>query len=109
MRVTDALKILNDAPKEGNPFEVTLACGFTPLHLQTFLTAHLQQALPNRCVTVSVGLYGNLMRTIEETTERRVNNLAIAIEWMDLDPRLGHRAAAVWDSNTVPDIVSSVQ
>lgn len=109
MRVTDALKILNDAPKEGNPFEVTLACGFTPLHLQTFLTAHLQQALLNRCVTVSVGLYGNLLGTIEETTERRVNNLAIAIEWTDLDSRLGHRAAAVWDSNTLPDIVSSVQ
>ncbi len=109
MRVTDALKILHDAPQEGKSFEVTLACGFTALHLQTFLAAYLQQALPTRRVTVSTGLYGNLARTIEEAAVRDVNNLAIALEWMDLDPRLGHRASAVWDSNTLPDILSSVR
>jgi FkbH-like protein len=108
MRFTDALEILRDATKVGKPFKVTLACGFTPLHLQTFLAAHLQQALPNRKVTVSTGLYGELARTIEEVAERDVTNLAIAIEWMDLDPRLGHRASAVWDSRTLPDILSFV-
>lgn len=109
MRVTDALKILHDAPKEGKPFEVILACGFTPLHLQTFLAAYLQKVLPSRCVTVSTGLYGSLMRTIEEAAERGVNNLAIAIEWMDLDPRLGYRSLAAWDSKTIPDILAFVR
>jgi len=109
MRVTDALKILNDAPKTGKPFEVALACGFTPLHLQIFLAAYLQQALPSRRVTVSTGLYGSLARTIEEEAERGARNLAIAIEWMDLDPRLGYRASAVWDSSTLPDILSFVR
>ena len=46
MRITEALKIINDAPKDAKAFEVTLACGFTPLHLQTFLCAQLQQMLP---------------------------------------------------------------
>jgi FkbH-like protein len=109
MRVTDALKILHGAPKEGKPFEVTLACGFTPLHLQTFLAAHLQEALPDRSVTVSTGLYGDLARTIEATAECDVNNLAIAVEWMDLDLRLGYRASVVWDSNTLPDVLSCVR
>ena len=88
MRITDALRILNDAPKDGKPFEVTLACGFTPLHLQTFLAAHLQQALPSRRVTVSTGLYGGLTRTIEEAAERGAKNVAITVEWADLDPSI---------------------
>ena len=109
MRVTEALKILHDAPKEGTPFEVTLASGFTPLHLQTFLAAHIQQVLPNRYVIVTSGLYGNLAGTIEEAIERGVKNLAIAVEWMDLDPRLSYRTSTVWDSDTLPDILSFAQ
>jgi len=106
MRITDALRILNDAPKDGKAFEVTLACGFTPLHLQTFLGGHLQQTLPSRRVMVSTGLYGGIMRTIEEAAERGAKNVAITVEWADLDPRLGYRASAVWDSRTLPDILS---
>jgi FkbH-like protein len=108
MRITDALKIVNGAPKDAKPFEVTLACGFTPLHLQTLLAAHLQQALPDRRVTISTGLYGDLAGTIEGLKEGVGNNLAIAVEWADLDPRLGHRSPVVWDRKTLQDIVSSV-
>jgi FkbH-like protein len=108
MRVTDALKILRGAPTEGKPFEVTLACGFTPLHLQTFLGAYLQQALPHRHVTVSTGLYGDIARTIEEMAVRGGNNLVVAIEWMDLDPRLGHRSPVVWNSGSLAEILSFV-
>src|ERR1700756_5100616 len=108
MRVTDALKILRGAPTQGKPFEVTLACGFTPLHLQTFLGAYLQQALPHRHVTVSTGLYGDIARTIEEMAVRGGNNLVVAIEWMDLDPRLGHRSPVVWNSGSLSEILSFV-
>jgi FkbH-like protein len=108
MRITDALKIINSAPKDAKPFEVKLACGFTPLHLQTFLAAHLQQAMPDRRVVISTGLYGNLVGSIESIKESVGNNLAIALEWDDLDPRLGYRAPVVWDSTTLQDIVSSV-
>jgi FkbH-like protein len=105
MRFTDALKILQSAPKEGKPFEVTLACGFTPLHLQTFLAAYIQQAMPSCRVSVSAGLYGSIAATIEEASVRRAANLAIAIEWTDLDARLGYRASAVWDTNALSDIL----
>jgi FkbH-like protein len=108
MRITEALKIVNGAPKGAKPFEVTLACGFTPLHLQTFLAAHLQQAMPDRHVTISAGLFGDLAGTIEGIREGVGNNLAVAIEWADLDPRLGHRSPVVWGSKTIDDIVSSV-
>jgi FkbH-like protein len=108
MRITDALKIINGAPKDAKPFEVTLACGFTPLHLQTFLAAHLQQAMPDRRVAISTGLYGNLAGTIEGIKEGAGNNLAISLEWSDVDPRLGYRSPVVWDSTTVQDIESSV-
>jgi FkbH-like protein len=106
MNVTEALKILRDPPKREKPFDVTLACGFTPLHLQTFFAAHLQQALPARHVMVSTGLYGSLASTVEGLAERGVKNLAIAMEWSDLDARLGYRASSVWDSSTLPDILS---
>jgi FkbH-like protein len=108
MRVTDALKILHGAPKGAKPFEVSLACGFTPLHLQTFLSAHLQEMLPDRHVIASTGLYGNLAGTIEESTTRAVSNIVIALEWADLDPRLGHRSAASWNSGTILDVLRFV-
>ena len=65
MNITEALKITQKVPRDARSFAVTLACGFTPLHLQTFLAAHLQKVLPDRKVTVTSGLYGNLVGTLE--------------------------------------------
>jgi len=106
--ITEALKILRNAPKDGKAFEVTLACGFTPLHVQTFLAAHLQAMLAERRVVVSTGLYGDLTNTVEKAAERDVRNLAILIEWPDLDGRLSYRASSRWDGNTRSEIVSFV-
>jgi FkbH-like protein len=108
MRVSEALKILHGSPKDAKPFSAALACGFTPLHLQTFLSAYLQRAFPDRRVTVTTGLYGNLTNTVEGFVDENVQNLAVALEWADLDSRLGYRASARWDSRTMPDIVASV-
>ncbi len=109
MKTSEALDILRAAPRGGKPFDVTLACGFTPLHLETFLAAYLQRALPERLVKVSKGLYGNLLGTVDMLRGAEAQNVAIAIEWADLDPRLGYRAAAVWNSRTLPDILSFVR
>jgi FkbH-like protein len=109
MNVTEALSILRDAPKEARPFHVTLACGFVSLHLQTFLAAYLQQALPERHVVVFPGLYGNLAATVEQSAEAQRENVVIAIEWADLDPRLGYRSSWVWDSVALADILSSAR
>ena len=44
--ITEALRILQRAPEGAPRYHVGLACGFTPLHLETLLAAHLQQSFP---------------------------------------------------------------
>ena len=82
-----------------------LACGFTPLHLETFLAAHLQLTLAKRRVEVKTGLYGDLTGTLERLVETDVDAIAVAIEWPDLDPRLGYRTLGGWGPDQEVDIV----
>jgi FkbH-like protein len=106
--ITEALKIIQNAPSDAHRFQVTLACGFTPLHLQTFLAARLQSGLPNKKVIVSGGLYGDLAGTVENAiTSSSLDGLVIALEWPDVDPRLGFRSAGSWGLNAANDIVAS--
>jgi FkbH-like protein len=107
MKITEALRIQNKANKGARSFDVTLACGFTPLHLQTFLSAYLQLGYPDRYVRVTPGLFGNVANTLEGASEAGVQNIAVVIEWADIDPRLGYRVATTWDSNTLADIISA--
>ena len=109
MTITEALKIIQRAPADAPSFLVTLACGFTPLHLQTFLAAHLQQALPDRKVVVTPGLFGNLAGTIEEIGDSAIDGIAIVLEWPDLDARLDFRGAGAWESNTATDVVATAK
>ena len=109
MKITEALKITQSAPANARPFSVVLACGFTPLHLQTFLSAHLQQSLPNRKVVVTPGLYGNLAETLEATSDSAIDGVAIALEWSDLDARLDFRSAGSWGRSAATDIVANAQ
>ena len=109
MTITEALKIVQSAPRNAPPFAVTLACGFTPLHFQTFLAAHLQQALPDRHVTIATGLYGDLRGTLARVSEAELpDGLAVVLEWADLDPRLDFRSAGAWGGQAVSDIVASL-
>ena len=110
MTITEALKITQSAPREAPPFTVVLACGFTPLHLQTFLAAHLQRGLTGRKVTVAPGLFGDLVGTLEGLTgSASPDALAIALEWSDLDPRLGYRSAGSWSLAAANDIAISAR
>lgn len=110
MTITQALKIIQKAPSDARKFQVTLACGFTPLHLQTFLSAHLQKTLPDRKVSVSAGLYGDLAGTLENLGgSMPPDAVAIALEWPDLDTRLGFRSAGSWRLNAASDIVASAR
>jgi FkbH-like protein len=88
---------------------VLLACGLNPLHLQTFLQAHLQILLPSRPVQVSTGLYGDLMGTLSGMTSSSEDMVAVAIEWPDLDSRLGFRHAGGWGPRELGDILTTVQ
>jgi len=106
VKLSAALEILQGARHLPNPFSVTLACGFTPLHVQTFLAAHLQSALPDRRVDVKTGLYGDLAGTVERASS---DAIAIAIEWPDLDPRLGYRSLGKWGPAEESDILAQVR
>ena len=110
MTITEALRITQSVSRDARPFAVTLACGFTPLHLQTFLAAHLQQALTDRKVIITPGLYGNLVGTLESISGAALpDGLVIALEWPDLDPRLDYRGAGSWGATAANDIVAGAQ
>ena len=107
MTVGEAIQIARSAPPDSEPFRIRLACGFTPLHLQTFLAAHLQRRLPGRRVQVEAGLYGDTAGTIESIGDQdALDGVAIALEWPDLDPRLGFRSAGKWTHAAVSGIPS---
>jgi FkbH-like protein len=108
--ITEALRITQSAPRDARPFAVTLVCGFTPLHLQTFLAAYLQKMLPDRKVTIASGLYGNSAGTLEGLSDGTIPDaVAIALEWSDLDARLDYRSAGGWGLAAASDVVSSTR
>jgi len=104
MKLIEALQIAQAPPAEGKPFRVYLACGFMPLHLHTFLRAHLRQRLPDRPVEVECGLFGDLPANLERAIALRFDATAVTIEWTDLDPRLGFRQLGRWRPSDLPDI-----
>ena len=87
MKLVEALQVAN-SPEQGPQFSAFLACGFTPLHLETAVKAHLRLALPGRTIEVKTGLYGDLAGTLE-TALAKADVIMVVIEWADLDPRLG--------------------
>ena len=109
MTLKEALVLARSADSEGAPFRALLACGYSPLHLKTFLAAHLTQALPGRAVSVASGLYGDLPGTIAAAAEveESPHAIALSIEWPDLDPRLGYRRLGGWKPADFADIVAS--
>jgi FkbH-like protein len=86
-----------------------LATGFNPLHLQPFLHAHLQRLLPARKVVVSTGLYDDLAGTLARIEPSTLDMSAIALEWPDLDRRLGFRHLGGWGPRDLVDIVASAE
>jgi FkbH-like protein len=110
MNLLEALKIINrSGSAPGKPFRVTLICGFTPLHLETFLTAHIASNRPQAGVTISHGLYGDLAGNLERCKPSEMDAAAVVIEWADLDPRLGARSSGGWDPHRLPDILQCVR
>lgn len=103
MKITEALRIVQGTPADAPPFNVTLACGFTPLHVRTFLNAHLQVALPKRAVHINEGLFGDLCGTLERVAE--CDGVVVVIEWPDLDARLDYRNAGAWGRDIVASVV----
>ncbi len=110
MRLLEALEILKSAPASSvSPLESYLACGFQPLHLATFLGAHLQQRFPKRAASLRTGLYGSLEQSLKSAAETDAETVFVVWEWPDLDPRLSLRSACGWRSSDLIEILKSAE
>lgn len=110
MNLIEALEIIKKPVAENAPqFQVFLACGFTPLHLQTFLKAELCKAFPEYLIEIKSGLFGALFENLERLQQESFDAVAVAIEWADFDARLGIRNLGGWHSTDLYDIVETVR
>ncbi len=110
MKLADALRTVQEsAPPGSEPFRVFLACGFTPLHLQTYLGAFLRLQGPRQAVAVQTGLYGDCLGSVERAGEAEVEAAAVVVEWSDLDPRLGLRGLGGWRPSDLADILATAR
>lgn len=107
MRLSDALILTRSIPADAEPIILYLACGFTPLHLKTFLTAETWKGLHRRAQVID-GLYGDLLGTLGRTTEVSPDFVVCALEWPDLDPRLSLRSLGGWSPSAFADIIATV-
>jgi FkbH-like protein len=108
MKLIEALEILrNPADENGSRTKVFLAAGFTPLHLQTFIEAHLRAKCTALQIEIKTGLFGDLIGNIERVDPSGIDSLVVSIEWSDIDPRLGIRSLGGWRPRDVAEIVES--
>jgi len=110
MKLAEALEVLNQPLTEpASSREIFLACGFTPLHLKTFMAAHLREYFPTDRIEIKTGLYGDLAGNLERLQPSSGSVVCTVVEWADLDQRLGIRSLGNWRSTDVPDIVESAR
>src|SRR5579864_2206355 len=107
MKLIEALEILRRPAPEAPASKIFLACGFTPLHLQTFLGAHLRLRDPKKKLEIKTGLFGDLAGSIERLDPSGMDSLAVVIEWGDIDPRLAVRTLGGWKPSQIPAIVDA--
>lgn len=110
MNLIDALEILR-RPLGGDVSsgKVFLACGFTPIHLKTFLEAELRLRFRRKRMTIETGLFGDLLGNVERLNSSGFDATIAVLEWADLDPRLGIRSLGGWQPSILPDIVASAE
>jgi FkbH-like protein len=110
MTLLDALEILKQPISEpASGQTLSLECGFTPLHLKTFLAAQLRLCFPKNRFEIKTGFYGDLAGNLERAQQSDTSVVCIVVEWADLDPRLGIRSLGGWRSADIPDIVESAR
>ena len=108
MKLIDALEICRRAVREpARELKVFLACGFTPLHLTTFLSAALRLLRSDSKVVVESGLFGDLAGNIARAQDSAADSAVVVIEWGDLDPRLGIRTLGGWRPEAISHIINS--
>ncbi len=110
MKLTEALKLLRNNPdKESGIKRIFLACGFQPLHIETFLKAELIRSNPGKQIKTETGIYGNLAETLEKFSDKCFDAVAVILEWSDLDARLGVRSVSGWKPEIIPEIIQNAE
>jgi FkbH-like protein len=110
MKLIEALQIVGQAwPSDGPTFRLSLVAGFTPLHLQTFLTAELRRKLPHHRIEIETGLFNDFWGNLHRSSALTVDATVLFLEWSDLDPRLGLRSLGRWDPAVLPEIAANVR
>ena len=108
MKLVDALRIVQQPAEDASAFSLFLACGFTPLHLETFLKARLREANPKLSPVVHSGLFGDCFGNVDRIPGGDDFDAAvIAMEWSDLDLRLGIRQLGGWSPDALADILAT--
>jgi hypothetical protein len=106
MKLVEALTVLREAARgPGGISRVALVCGFTPLHVETFLAAHLRVLDPANRFETESGLYDDALGNLDRLEGRGVDAAAVVLEWPDVDPRLGLRALWGWRPAGRADVV----
>jgi FkbH-like protein len=108
MRLAEALKIVAQTVGERQR-QVHLLCGFTSLHLATFVRAHMRLRFPEDRVCLQTGLYGDLEGNVRRAAELSAEGAIVVFEWGDLDQRLGLRNSAGWGAQTLEDIPVQIE
>ncbi len=110
MRLAEALTIIHStSAAAGVEFRLALICGFTPLHLKTFLAARLRLAFPQRRTEIQTGLYGDLLGDLQRLRSEPADRAVIVLEWPDLDGRLGIRSLRGWRQSNFQDVLDNVR
>ncbi len=109
MKLIEAIEINNAAAAAARTRQFFLACGFEPLHLRSFLSAHLQLRFPADKIDVGVGVFGDLAGNLSRARAAGAAGTAVAIGWSDLDARLGLRQLAAWTPEIQADILRTVE
>ncbi len=110
MKLIDALRAIEKEKRlDNNTLKIALVCGFTPLHLQTFLHAQLLHLFPEHHVDIHTGFFGDIPGSLKRLQERPVSTVALVVEWQDLDARLGFRQLGGWGPRNLENIADQVQ
>jgi FkbH-like protein len=109
MKLIEALRILGVEGNRQKPvLRIGLVCGFTPLHFQTFLGAHIRRASGHQ-TEIKTGLYGDFWGNLEKLDRDLIDFAIVVMEWSDLDPRLGLRSLGSWSPSALPNILETAQ
>src|SRR5260370_27497136 len=109
MRLSEALRINEQAVSATSPpRKVHLVCGFTPLHLETFVKANVRRNFPGEGVEIISGLFGDFEGNLRKATQAPAEGALLVLEWTDLDERLGLPSSAGLRSAILSDVLHQV-